>query len=203
MSEEEAFRDLMRRVRSGDQQAATELVRQYEPEIRRAVRLRLTDPRLNRVLDSMDVCQSVMANFFVRVHAGQFDLDSPEQLLRLLVKMARNRLVDQARRQHAGRRDNRRVDAGAEERLANLADAGSDTPSQIISEKELLQAVRSQMTDDERTLAERRAQGKDWAEIALELGSTPEALRKKLTRAMDRVTRRLGLDVQDDLGSKL
>src|SRR5437870_1877835 len=101
MSEEAAFRDLIHRVRAGEQEAAAELVRQYEPEIRRAIRLRLTDPRLNRVLDSMDICQSVMANFFVRVHAGQFELDKPEQLLRLLVTMARNRLFDQARRQQA------------------------------------------------------------------------------------------------------
>lgn len=196
MSEEAAFHDLMRRVRAGEPEAATELVRQYEPEIRRAVRLRLTDPRLHRLVDSMDICQSVLANFFVRVHAGQFELDRPEQLLRLLVTMARNRLLDQARKQHARRRDARRIDAGADERLANLADAGAGTPSRILAGKELLQAVRSQLTDEERELAERRALGKDWAEIAKELGSTPEALRKRLSRALDRVTRQLGLDVE-------
>jgi RNA polymerase sigma-70 factor (ECF subfamily) len=201
MSEEEAFRELIRKVRSGDQQAATDLVRQYEPEIRRAVRLRLTDPRLNRVLDSMDICQSVLANFFVRVHAGQFELDRPEQLLRLLVTMARNRLLDQARRQQAGRRDARRVDAAAEEGLANIADSGAGTPSQIVSQAELLQRVRSQLTEEERLIAERRALGQDWAEIAKEMRSTPEAVRKKLGRAMDRVTRRLGLDVPPDVGS--
>lgn len=195
MSEEDEFRALIARVRAGEQQAATELVRRYEPEIRRAIRLRLTDPRLNRVLDSMDVCQSVMANFFVRVHAGQFEIDRPDQLLRLLVTMARNRLLDQARRQQAGRRDGRRIEAGSEDRLANLADSDVGTPSQIVSEKELMHAVRLQMTDEERTLAEHRAQGRDWAEIAKEIGSTPEAVRKKLSRAMDRVTRRLGLDV--------
>ena len=195
MSEEDEFRALIARVRAGEQQAATELVRRYEPEIRRAIRLRLTDPRLNRVLDSMDVCQSVMANFFVRVHAGQFEIDRPDQLLRLLVTMARNRLLDQARRQQAGRRDGRRIEAGSEDRLDNLADSDVGTPSQIVSEKELMHAVRLQMTDEERTLAEHRAQGRDWAEIAKEIGSTPEAVRKKLSRAMDRVTRRLGLDV--------
>jgi len=201
MSEEEAFRELIRKVRSGDQQAATDLVRQYEPEIRRAVRLRLTDPRLNRVLDSMDICQSVMANFFVRVHAGQFELDRPEQLLRLLVTMARNRLLDQARRQQAGRRDARRVDAAAEEGLANVADSGVGTPSQIVSHAELLQRVRSQLTEEERQIADRRALSQDWAEIAKELGSTPDAVRKKLGRALDRVTRRLGLDVPPDIGN--
>jgi len=194
MTDEEAFRDLMKRVRAGNQDAAAELVRQYEPEIRRVIRIRLTDRRLTRVLDSMDVCQSVMANFFVRAAAGQFELERPDQLLRLLVTMAKNRLFDQARKQKASRRDSRRVESGGDDRLQNVA-AGTGTPSEIISEKELLQAVQKQLTDDERQLAELRTLGKDWAEIAKEVGSTPEAVRKKLSRAMDRVTRRLGIDV--------
>ena len=75
MAEELSFTDLIQRVRAGDEKAATELVRRYEPAIRVAVRVRLTDPGLRRFLDSMDICQSVLANFFVRAAAGQFDLD--------------------------------------------------------------------------------------------------------------------------------
>src|SRR5436305_12736501 len=107
MSEEPSFRDLIARVRGGDERAATDLVRRYEPAIRRAVRFRLTDPRLRRTCDSMDVCQSVLLSFFVRAASGQYDLESPEQLLRLLTTMARNKLLNQARQQHAARRDSR------------------------------------------------------------------------------------------------
>src|SRR5436309_12071378 len=111
MSQDTSFQDLMRRVRAGEERAATELVRQFEPEIRRAVRVRLTDPRLRRVLDSLDVCQSVLGNFFVRVASGQLELDRPENLLRLLVTMAKNKVLDHARRQQAACRDQRRVAA--------------------------------------------------------------------------------------------
>ena len=52
MSDSEVFRDLLCRVRAGDQRAATDLVRRLEPELRRAVRVRLSDPRLRRVVDS-------------------------------------------------------------------------------------------------------------------------------------------------------
>lgn len=193
MSQELAFRELMQRVRAGEADAATELVRQYEPEIRRAVRIRLTDPRLRRTLDSMDICQSVMANFFVRVAGGQFDLDEPVQLLKLLVKMARNKLLDRARQEQAGRRDQRRLVAHSSGVMAAVPDAG-ETPSQIVAGRELLSAMRRLLADDERYLAEQRALGRDWAELASELGASAEALRKKLARAMDRVTRRLGLD---------
>src|SRR5207253_5181912 len=78
------FRDLIRRVRAGDEAAAAELVQHYEPYIRRAVRVRLVDPRLKRLVDSVDVCQSVLASFFVRAALGQYDLETPEQLLKLL-----------------------------------------------------------------------------------------------------------------------
>src|SRR5438128_10189620 len=66
MSEASSFRDLINRVRARDEQAAAELVRLYEPTIRIAIRVRLSDPALRRLLDSMDICQSVLANFFVR-----------------------------------------------------------------------------------------------------------------------------------------
>src|SRR5439155_10201521 len=132
---DQAFTDLLRRVRAGDEQAATQLVRQYEPEIRRAVRIRLANPRLQQVLDSMDICQSVLANFFTRAAAGQFDLESPEQLIRLLISMARNKVTDAARRQQAARRDNRRQ--GGEDALAGVADSGA-SPSEVVAGAELL-----------------------------------------------------------------
>src|SRR5206468_9976043 len=59
VADESSFADLIGRVRAGDGRAAAELVRRYEPAVRVAVRVRLTDPGLRRVLDSMDVCQSV------------------------------------------------------------------------------------------------------------------------------------------------
>src|ERR1700694_139372 len=58
MTAPESFQDLMSRVRAGDEAAAVELVRRYEPAIRRTIRARLLDDRLCRAFDSMDVCQS-------------------------------------------------------------------------------------------------------------------------------------------------
>jgi RNA polymerase sigma-70 factor (ECF subfamily) len=58
----------------------------------------------------------------------------------------------------------------------------------------LVQETRRRLAPDERHLLELREQGREWAEIAEELGGSPEALRKKLARAVDRVARDLGLD---------
>ncbi len=197
MAEEPSFADLLERVRAGDQDAAAQVVRRFEPELRRMIRVRLTDPRLRRVLDTADVCQSVLANFFIRVRVGEFDLEQPDDLLHLLLAMARNKVFDKARRQQARRRDQRRLEPHASAALDGVAD-GRPGPSSVIAWQDLLERVRALLDEDERVLAEKRAQGKEWPQIAAELGARPDALRKKLTRALDRVIAQLGLEVIDD-----
>jgi RNA polymerase sigma factor (sigma-70 family) len=193
MSDEAGFRNLIRRVRAGDEAAAAELLRQYEPEIKRLVRVRLTDPRIRRALDSMDVCQSVLANFFVRAAAGQFDLDEPGQLLKLLMRMTQNKVRDHVRRLKAECRDVRRCECGGPEALAEVA--GQDaTPSHIVAGRELLQEVRRRLSAEERYLAEQREQGRNWNDLAAELNKSPDALRHQLSRGLDRVAAELGLD---------
>ncbi len=196
MPPEDSFQVLLGRVRAGDEDAAAQVVRRYEPALRRLIRMKLTDPRLTRLLDSVDVCQSVLANFFVRMAAGQFDLNTPEQLLKLLSVMARNRLLDHVARQTAGRRDQRRTEG--DEALEEVA-ALQPSPSQVVAARDLLECVRASMSDEERFLADQRALGREWAEIARETGDSAEALRKRLARAVDRAARTLGLDEVSDV----
>lgn len=179
-------------IERGEQAAAEEFVRQYFPEIRRAVRVRLTDPRLRRVLDSVDVCQSVFANFFLRVSLGEYDLDHPGDLAALLVAMARNKLLDHVRRLHSQKRDQRRMEADGDLAIAGIMDSAND-PAQIAANKDLLMEVRQRMSPDEQQLVDLRGAGLEWPEIAAQLGANPDALRKKLTRAVDRISGQLGL----------
>jgi RNA polymerase sigma-70 factor (ECF subfamily) len=194
MSGDASFAALIVRVRAGDADAAAEVVRRYEPEIRRAIRLRLTDPGLRRVLDSMDIFQSVLGNFFVRAAAGQFDLERPDQLLRLLVTMARNKLRDQISFYHAARRDQRRE---ADLERLDLVTTSATSPSSAVAARDLLESVRRSLSPEERELADLRGQGHDWASIAAQRGEHPDTLRKRLAHALNRVTRQLGLDEVD------
>jgi RNA polymerase sigma-70 factor (ECF subfamily) len=190
--DENRFQDLIRRVRDRDQEAAAELVRRYENAIRRVIRIHLRDTRMRRVLDSMDICQSVLASFFVRTALGQYELETPEQLLHLLTSITRNKLTNQANRLRAQRRDIRR-EAIIGDDANRVLDPASD-PSEQASAKEILEKVRARLDESERYLAEQRALGRGWKELAEELGGTDVALRKKLTRALDRVMTQLGLD---------
>src|SRR5262249_5165250 len=100
MPETNDFADFLRRIRAGDDSAARELVARFEPLMRREVRMRIRDERLNRSFDSLDVCQSVLARFFSRAIRGDYEIDSPDQLAGLLITMARNRLVSRTRNEH-------------------------------------------------------------------------------------------------------
>lgn len=185
--------ELFQRVRKGDELAAAEFFRRFEPSIRRRLRvwLRLQDPRLRRVFDSTDVCQSVLASFFVRAAAGQYDLSEPEQLIALLFQMARHKLAHQVAREQAGRRDVRRNAGGGEE--VEVPDPAV-SPSSQVAGQELLSEVRRRLDAEERQLAEFRADGREWADIAAQLGGTAEGRRKQLARALNRVVQQLGLD---------
>jgi RNA polymerase sigma-70 factor (ECF subfamily) len=195
MSDQDSFAAIVGRVRAGDGDAAAELVRQYEPLIRREVRLHLEDRRLCRVFDSMDVCQSVLASFFVRVAAGQYDLEQPGQLVRLLVTMARNKLASAARKQRQQKRDQRRT-TGADGLHELPADDAS--PSELLVGKELLERVRRELSAEELQLAELRGDGLSWDEIAARLGGKAQARRVQLARALDRAARTLGLEEGGD-----
>jgi RNA polymerase sigma-70 factor (ECF subfamily) len=144
----------------------------------------------------MDICQSVLASFFVRAASGQYELDRPDQLLKLLLTMTRNKLARQVRRSRAQRRDDRRVEPVAAEELALLTDGPS--PSRVVASVELLEEFRNRLSPLERVMAQQRSEGREWSAIAAELGGTPEARRKQLARALDRVAQELGLDETDD-----
>jgi RNA polymerase sigma-70 factor (ECF subfamily) len=190
MSECTPFADFIRRIRAGDDQAARELVERYEPVIRCEVRLRLRDPRLYSRFDWTDICQSVMGSFFLRAAAGEYNLQQPDQLLRLLVVMTRHKLANQQRRHRAEMRDFRRLEARDPAYLEGRS-AAVPSPSRLVAGRELLDEFHRRLSDEERLLADLRADGCEWTEIAARLGGTPEARRKQLSRAIDRVEQQL------------
>jgi RNA polymerase sigma factor (sigma-70 family) len=188
---------LIARVRAGDQAAATELVRDYEPHIRRAIQIQLRDPRIRSTLDTADICQSVMASFFARLALGQYDLSEPGRLASLLMKMARSKVATRARRAEVTRRD-RQGQGMVAQAMRAVVDPAPE-PGRLVMGRDLLEQFHRRLEPDERALSDRRAKGCTWTEIAADVGSTPEALRKKLARALNRVACELGLDDPLDL----
>ncbi len=189
MGNQQEFGALLAAVRAGDQDAAAELVRRYEAQVRRIIRVRLTDPHLRRQLDSLDICQSVLADFFHRASAGQFELNTPQQLTALLAKMAANRFLKHVEKQHAARRDIRRLIQSSVDDLPLLG--RDETPSQIVASRELNQAIRERLHGELLWLTEQRMAGRTWVELAREKQTTPDGLRVRWVRAMERIAEEL------------
>lgn len=195
MLTDEQFQELTDRIRAGDEDAAKECVRLYEQEIRRAARMRLTDPKLRRIMDSMDICQSVFGRFFRGALDGTLQLDQQEQVLGLLVAMTRNRVIDEHRRQTAQKRDGGQRVGGSEEILDLITD--SPGPRTAAATRELFHRVRALLGPDELAIVDRRNAGESWDEIAADLGETPGAVRKRAERALARVRETLRSERQE------
>ena len=190
MADDPDFADFLRRIRDGDDAAAEELVRRFEPTIRREVRMRIGDKRLRRAFDSVDVSQSVLANFLSQAATGRYELEGPEQLVRLLVTMTRHRLVSRVRRERRLVRDVRRLaaDPGI---LEGVVDS-RPSPSEIVSRREEWELLKSSLSDEEQEIVDLRLAGHSWDEIATRLGGTGPARRMQLSRRLDRLQRQIG-----------
>lgn len=191
MCDDVSFHDLICRIRAKDEEAAAELVRDYDPFIQQAVRRRLTDPELRRFVDAGDISQAVLAKFFESAAAGHFTIRQPDDLLKLLATMARNELTSCLRKIRAARR-NLEHSQGQSLQDDDFVDP-HPTPSQIVANEELLQEFSRRLSPEERQLAHLRASGLPWNEIAAEVNSSPDSLRMQLARAIARVKRELGL----------
>ena len=194
MANDASFKDLLVRVRGADPNAAREIVSCYEQAIRVAVRTRMSDPALRQQFDSVDVCQSVLGSFFLRMSAGLYDLNEPAQLIALLTAMARKKLAMRVR--HAGRqrRDLHRVSSLDPDALP--PDGSAADPVQVAINSELVERAYSLMDSEVRQISMHRANDTAWPEVAAIMGGTPDGRRKQYERALDRIAVDLGVDEQ-------
>src|ERR1700685_888764 len=173
---------LLERLRQGDEEAAKQLVQRYESAIRVAVRTHLSDPRLRRQFDSLDVCQSVLASFFFHLTTGAYDLNVPAQLSALLAKMAQNKVRMRAREQFRQRRDVRRL---SQINIENAKIRGCQPgPEEPVDDQDLIDRALDMMRPEIRAIADRRMAGQLWPEIADAMGGTPDGRRKQFERAV-------------------
>ena len=96
------FIRLLQRVLEGSERAVCELVGTYGPYLVRTIRRRL-DPQMRGKFDSDDFTQVVWADFFAH-RSTWADFRHPRQLIALLQRMGRNKVVDEHRRRMATRK---------------------------------------------------------------------------------------------------
>lgn len=97
-------RSLLRRFRSGEQDAATALYVRYSRRLHA-----LADAQTNRELavrvDPEGIVQSVFRTFFRRAAAGEYEVPDGEELWKLFLVMALNKIRTRATHHRAAKRD--------------------------------------------------------------------------------------------------
>ncbi len=166
------------RIRAGDEDAASELLRRYEPKVRLVVRRQL--PRLLRSkFDSLDFLQSVWGSFFHRVRTGSTDIEDEPNLVAFLTWAARNRVFDEYRRASTRKHDVRR-----EEPLGQGDDpeqglvASLETASEIVQARETYEQLRKRVPEDRQAVLMLKAEGYSCREIGERLGLSERTVQR-------------------------
>lgn len=173
----------MERVRQGSDDAIRELVDTYGPHIVRAVR-RTLNKQMRSKVDSVDFTQAVWASFFANRGAIEA-IDQPEALIGFLVKVARNKVVDEFRRLFNTKKHNlnrERSLHGSAALEAGFVAARTPTPSQIAVGNELQERLLAGQPPHYQQILKYRHQGMTQEEIAQRMQLSVRTVQRVMQR---------------------
>ncbi|MEX2119298.1 MAG: hypothetical protein WD847_06875 [Pirellulales bacterium] len=176
---------LVEDLRAGNEEAARKFVRDYEPWLRRIVRKHLAGTPITRLIESVDVTQSVFRRVFRRRTPEEVDAMTSEELAHLLTKMVRHRLAKILKKEHAAKRDVGRVVSVRVDDLP-LAAPGLP-PDEEACNREIVAIAQAKLSDQQWYVLEQRDAGRSWPDLGLELNVDPNTLRRRLSRALKRI----------------
>jgi RNA polymerase sigma factor (sigma-70 family) len=193
------FADCLNKLRLGDNTEVAKFVVKYQPIIHRAVCIRIARVSPWSAADSDDVIQLVMIGFLTRLFEGKYELSCEEDLHKLLVAIAHKKILQLHRHEMAAKRCRAKTQSLSD--LPEIAAGSAENariPSMgvIVSRSntvELLKQLSLRMSMHEMQLYRLRSHGVDWAEISKQLGEPASTLRKRLSRAIQRVASELKL----------
>jgi RNA polymerase sigma-70 factor (ECF subfamily) len=155
---------LLRRLRSGNQDAATQLYVRYADRLRALTRAQCS-PALARRVDIDDIVQSVFGSFFRRASSGLYDVPAGEELWKLLLVIALNKIRAQGAYHRAAKRDIRLTEGSEalEQEAAKESELGDAAYTFL---QLVIKEVLEQLPAQQRTMIVLRIEGYGVAEIA-------------------------------------
>jgi DNA-directed RNA polymerase specialized sigma24 family protein len=171
---EAGFQEFFEILRTGDAEAVDRLLSDFDPFLRRAIRLRLFDRRTRRIVDTADILQSLLKDFLGR--EGNDGAGASSGRLRgYLTAAAHYKVSSKTRKERR--------------RIADLDDVAEPVsseppPSMQAEDRDFIDAVRSRLDDGTRRLFDLSQQGRTWRQIANQIGGHPDTLRIQLRRSV-------------------
>lgn len=183
---------LVRRFRRGEQDAATELYLRYADRLEKLAQ-RETGRDLGPRVDAEDVVQSVFRTFFRRAAQGQYDLPAGEELWRLILVIALNKIRQLGIHHRAGKRSTARTKS-VEHWDAVEQGGGNGDATALATLEMVVDELLSQLPDAHRTMIELRIEGHEVAEIA----SRSERSQRSVERVLQNFRRQLAALIHDE-----
>lgn len=176
--------ELFLRARDGDQDAWNQLVNHCYDKLRRVVRRKLDRP-MRSLFDSTDFTNDVFKSLVAK--SDRFDFPNMAALRAYLEQAAKQKLIDEYRKQHRLKRDRSR-----ERPFAVNEDGGSydlpssdPTPSQYAVRRETEEAILGRQNDDDREILRLKQQGYSTEDIARETGHNIRKIQRLIKRVSD------------------
>ena len=179
-------RSLLRRLKQGEEDAATDLYLRYARRLETLAQVQAS-PALAARFDPDDVVQSVFRTFFRRASEGQYDIPPGEELWGLFLVIALNKIRKLGAYHRAAKRDVAAT-AGAEQIDQSLhhSRAGDETAAHML--RMVIEDVLEQLPPIQRKMVELRIEGHDVAAIA----ARTERSKRTVERVLQRFRQRLG-----------
>jgi RNA polymerase sigma factor (sigma-70 family) len=177
--------ELLDRLCQGDEAAAEQVFRAYEPYLRMVVRRRLPAPLRVR-FDSMDVVQSIWADLLQGFREAGWRFPSAAALQAFLVKSTRNRFLDRVRQHEASVNREHEMPLG---KALGFSPSSVPRPSEVAEADELWEQMLALCPPEHHELLRLRRQGLTLRELAGRTGLNPDSIR----RILRTLARRLAL----------
>jgi len=188
-SEESSDRSLLRRFQDGNQDAATLLYLRYAKRLRALAKAQCSRDLARRV-DVDDIVQSVFRSFFRGASQGYYDVPAGEELWKLFLVIALNKIRARGAFHRAAKRDVR-MTAGAEAYERSLASLHHDEAACTLLQLTIDEAL-DRLPAQHKKVVQLRIEGYEVAEIADKLGRSKRTVERALQES--RKTLRVLLD---------
>jgi RNA polymerase sigma-70 factor (ECF subfamily) len=171
---------LVRRYRDGNQDAATHLYQRYAERLRALAKGKVTATLATR-LDPDDIVQSVFRSFFKAAQQGLYDVPAGEELWKILMVIALNKIRNHRDYHLAAKRDARLTQSGAGvEHDLHGQTAAND--SEAFLQLVIAEALES-LPPVHRQMVQLRIEGYDVAQIADKTGRSKRTTERILQEA--------------------
>lgn len=197
MPDDQAFRQVMDLLRTGDNTSAELVFKRYARRLIGLAASRLPAPVRTKE-DPEDAVQSAFKSFFARQQKGEFQPEDWDELSTLLTYLTVCKVDRRIRKHLAAKRDVRKETAPAAnpdgETSEFQAVAPDPTPAETAMVADTLRELMNRLDGTDRQILTMRLQGHTTAEIAAEVGLSERTVFRVLDTIKDHVRKLVGTE---------